>query len=108
MAEYLKVANVDQLRPERGLLVEAAGKRIAVFKLGGDYFAIDDACTHIGGSLAEGSIMGQAVVCPWHGAQFNLATGQCTAPARWTGQTLPGAPEWSRYRSGGGDSSLNE
>ena len=49
MAEYLKVARVDQLQPERGLLVEAAGKRIAVFKLGGDYFAIDDACTHIGG-----------------------------------------------------------
>jgi nitrite reductase/ring-hydroxylating ferredoxin subunit len=82
MADYVKVATVDQLQPDRGLMVETAGKRIAVFKLGADYFAIDDACTHVGGSLADGQIMGQNVICPWHGAQFNLATGQCTPPAR--------------------------
>jgi nitrite reductase/ring-hydroxylating ferredoxin subunit len=89
MPEYLKVATVDQLHPEHGLLVEVAGKRIAVFQLGGDYFAIDDACTHIGGSLAEGNIMGMSVICPWHGAQFNLATGQCTPPARGPVQRYP-------------------
>jgi nitrite reductase/ring-hydroxylating ferredoxin subunit len=89
MAEYLRVASVDQLQPDRGLLVEAAGKRIAVFKLGADYFAIDDACTHVGGPLSEGNIMGQSVICPWHGAQFNLATGQCTPPARGPLQRYP-------------------
>jgi len=89
MAEYLKVATVDQLQAERGLPVEIAGKRIAVFKVGGDYFAIDDACTHVGGPLSEGTIMGQAVICPWHGAQFNLATGHCTPPARGPVQRYP-------------------
>ena len=82
MPDYVKVATVDQLQPDRGLLVEAAGKRIALFKLGADYFAIDDTCTHVGGSLSEGTIMGQSVACPWHGAMFNLTNGQGTPPAR--------------------------
>ena len=81
MADYIKVASVDQLPPEQAILVEPNGKRIAVFQSGGEYFALDDACTHIGGPLHEGQLMGQCVVCPWHGAQFQLATGQGTPPA---------------------------
>jgi len=69
--------------------VESGGKRLAIFKLGEDYFAIDDACTHVGGSLSEGVIMGQSVVCPWHGAQFNLTNGACTPPARGPVQRYP-------------------
>src|SRR6266404_3918281 len=82
MPDYVRVASVNDMKPNQGLLVETGGKRMAVFKLGADYFAIDDACTHVGGSLSEGTIMGQSVACPWHGAQFNLLTGQCTPPAR--------------------------
>src|SRR5205809_7968903 len=82
MPDYVKVATVDQMKPDQGLLVESGGKRIAVFKLGGDYFAIDDTCTHVGGSLSEGTIMGQSVVCPWHAAHFNITTGEGTPPAR--------------------------
>src|SRR5258706_14141939 len=82
MADYVKVATVDQVPSNGGLLVETAGKRIALFNLGADYFAIDDTCTHVGGSLSEGTIMGQSVACPWHGAMFNLTNGQGTPPAR--------------------------
>jgi nitrite reductase/ring-hydroxylating ferredoxin subunit len=81
MADYVKVASVDQLQPEQGMLVEPNGQRIAVFRTGGEYFAIDDTCTHIGAPLHEGQLMGQCVVCPWHGAMFQLSTGQGTPPA---------------------------
>ena len=82
MADYVKVASVDQIQSEQGLLVEPNGKRIAVFRIGSEYFAIDDTCTHAGGPLHEGQLMGQCVVCPWHGATFQLSTGQGTPPAR--------------------------
>ena len=82
MPDYVRVASVDQVPHDRGLLVEAAGKRSALFKLGADYFAIDDTCTHVGGSLSEGTIMGRSVACPWHGAMFNVTNGQGTPPAR--------------------------
>jgi nitrite reductase/ring-hydroxylating ferredoxin subunit len=81
MAEYVKVADVSQLQSDGGILVEPNHQRIAVIRIGSEYFAIDDACTHIGAPLHEGQLMGQCVVCPWHGATFQLATGQGTPPA---------------------------
>ena len=88
MPDYVRVASVNDMKPNQGLLVETGGKRMAVFKLGADYFAIDDACTHVGGSLSEGTIMGQSVACPWHGAQFNVRTGKVLrGPARQDIQT---------------------
>ncbi|MCB1207961.1 MAG: non-heme iron oxygenase ferredoxin subunit [Verrucomicrobiales bacterium] len=53
-----------------------AGRRIAVFNIGGKFQAIDDTCPHDGGPLSEGMMEDDCVTCPWHGATFELCTGK--------------------------------
>lgn len=73
-----------------GKLVEVEGRRIALFYVDGGYYAIDDVCTHRGGPLSEGSLSGDEVTCPIHGAQFNVKTGEVTAaPAQQGVKTFP-------------------
>ena len=55
------------------------GKQIAVFNINGDFFAIDNMCTHEEASLAEGEISGHEVTCPLHGAKFDVRTGEAIA-----------------------------
>lgn len=83
MASYVKAAKAGEIAENAAKLVEAEGKSIALINAGGSYYAIDNTCTHVGGPLCEGSVAGEEVVCPWHGARFNVKTGQVLAgPAR--------------------------
>jgi len=78
-----KVTDLASLPPGKATCVQAAGRAIALFNLGGRLHAVDDACTHAGGNLSEGEVDGTVVTCPWHGATFDLATGAAlSAPAR--------------------------
>src|SRR5574338_144620 len=56
--------------------VTADGKDILVVNVDGHYYAIDDTCTHAGGSLADGKLEGSIVTCDWHGAKFDCKTGK--------------------------------
>lgn len=81
MGQFVKVgtkAEFDDL--EGGKLVEAAGQGIAIFNIGGAYYAIDNACPHRGGPLAEGVLAGDEVICPWHGSRFNVKSGAVLIP----------------------------
>jgi nitrite reductase/ring-hydroxylating ferredoxin subunit len=81
MAQFVKVgttADFDVV--EGGKLVEAAGQRIALFKLGDSYYAIEETCPHAGGPLSEGSLAGDVVTCPWHGSRFDVRTGAVLSP----------------------------
>jgi 3-phenylpropionate/trans-cinnamate dioxygenase ferredoxin subunit len=60
--------------------VEIDGTFIAVFNVGGEFYAIDDLCTHDGGGLAGGAMDGDVVICPRHGARFCLRTGAALTP----------------------------
>lgn len=80
MAQFVKVASTDELVPGAAKQVEVNGKTIALFNLDGNYYAIDNICSHRGGPLAEGFIEGESVTCPWHGAQFNIKTGAVEGP----------------------------
>ena len=80
MGNYVKAAKADELAEGGGKLVEVNGKRIALFKSAGKYCAIDDVCTHRGGPLSEGLLEGDVVTCPWHGAQFSIASGEVMCP----------------------------
>jgi nitrite reductase (NADH) small subunit len=80
MAEFSKVATTDEIPVGGAKLVEINGKEIAVFNVGGTYHAIDNTCTHIGGPLCEGEIDGSEVTCPWHGAVFDVTSGQVLGP----------------------------
>ena len=80
MTEFVKVAKTGEIAPGEARAVEAAGKRIALFNVGGTFYAIDDACTHRGGPLSEGMVLGTEVTCPWHGAIFDVSTGSVLGP----------------------------
>ena len=59
----------------RGVRVEAAGHRIALFRIDDAVYAIGDRCSHAEASLAEGEVFDTDVECPRHGSEFNLITG---------------------------------
>ena len=82
MSHWVKAAAVNEVLPGKAKFIEAEGLQVALFNVGGSFHAIDNACSHVGGSLAEGSLEGEQVECPWHGARFNVKTGQAlSAPA---------------------------
>ena len=80
MAAFVKVATTGELAPGQAKRVEAGGKRIALFNRDGAYHAIEDTCPHRGGPLSEGQVEGNVVICPWHGAKFDITTGEVLGP----------------------------
>jgi len=76
MAEFVKVATVDELQPGMRKVVDVDGILVAVFNVGGHFYAIEDVCTHDDGPLAEGELDGYVIECPRHGAQFDIRDGQ--------------------------------
>ena len=80
MAELVTVAKASELGTGQAKVVEVKGQAIAVFNVGGKFYAIEDTCPHVGGPLSEGEFQGTTVTCPWHGAQFDVTTGKVLAP----------------------------
>jgi len=76
MPEFVKVANVEDVPPGEMKIVEMDGEEIAVANVDGGFFAFNNTCTHRGGPLGEGLLMGEVVECPFHGGQFNVRTGE--------------------------------
>jgi 3-phenylpropionate/trans-cinnamate dioxygenase ferredoxin component len=74
------VATMKDLPPGSACAVEVAGRAIGLFNVDGVIYAIDNICTHDSAPLSEGVVSDGCVVCPWHGAQFELATGQALTP----------------------------
>lgn len=75
MVDFQKVATTNELPPGGKKLVEIDGRAVAVFNVDGQFYAIDDVCTHDGGPLVEGELDGDQIECPRHGARFNVKTG---------------------------------
>lgn len=80
MSDWVDVARVEELPQGERKVVDVDGANIAVFNIGGQYYAIEDVCTHDGGELASGPLEGDEVVCPRHGARFCVKTGAALAP----------------------------
>ena len=80
MAELITVAKTSEIGAGQAKAVEVKGQPVALFNIGGTFYAIDDTCTHVGGPLSEGELQGTTVTCPWHGAQFDVASGKVLAP----------------------------
>ena len=82
MPEYVRVARADEIAPGEKKIVEVDGIEIVVVNLDGKFYAIEDVCTHDGGPLGEGQLDGCQIVCPRHGAHFDVRTGAAlTMPA---------------------------
>ena len=76
MGEFVRAASMSEIAPETCSLVVLKGKEIVLFNVDGEYFALDNLCTHEEGPLCEGEIEGHEVTCPWHGARFDIRTGE--------------------------------
>jgi nitrite reductase (NADH) small subunit len=75
---FVRVADVADVPAGQGTLLEVGGVTIALFNAGaGRFHATSPLCPHEDGPLAEGWLEGDAVVCPWHGFDFELTTGRC-------------------------------
>ena len=80
MGELVTVAKTSEVGPGQAKAVQVKGEAVALFNIGGTYYAIEDTCTHSGGPLSEGAVEGTTVTCPWHGAQFDVTSGKVLAP----------------------------
>lgn len=74
---WIKVAEPGAIAERSLRLVQAGDKALTLACLDGQLSAIDDRCPHFGASLSDGQIEGGVVVCPWHGREYDLRTGQC-------------------------------
>ncbi len=73
----IKVAKKADISPGTGKTVVANGKEIALFNIGGNFYALSNKCVHKGGPLGEGELDNSTVTCPWHGWEYDVKTGQC-------------------------------
>jgi 3-phenylpropionate/trans-cinnamate dioxygenase ferredoxin subunit len=90
MAEWVKVSEVGNPAPGEVKVVMPRGDRIALANVDGEYYAIDDVCTHDGGSLDQGEVFDYEIECPRHGARFDVRTGKAlTLPAVFPVKTYP-------------------
>ncbi len=76
MADFVKVATTDEMPPGARKVVDVDGVFVAVFNVGGQFYAVEDACSHDDGPLAEGELDGYVIECPRHGAQFDIRDGR--------------------------------
>lgn len=82
MNEFVAIAKTAEIADPGKLCVEVDGQFVVVVKIDGEYYCIDDVCTHDGGPLGEGPLVGHCLACPRHGAQFDVRTGKpVTMPA---------------------------
>ena len=78
--EFVKVGQVSDFPKGSLKLVTVAGEEVVVGNVGDKLCAIANKCTHRGGPLHEGELEGTTITCPWHGGQFDMATGKVLAP----------------------------
>ena len=77
--EYFEIVPIDSLPVGVRLFIELAGKSIVLFNLAGKLFAIGDVCSHDNGPVGDGEIEEDEIICPRHGARFNINTGKVTS-----------------------------
>ncbi len=76
MPVWISAARFDELEDGKPIAVEVEGKRVLVVRRGDRVHACGGECTHYGGPLDEGLLLGTTATCPWHGARFDVADGR--------------------------------
>jgi len=74
--EFIEIAPASDLPNGERLFVDVGDKPIVIFNIAGQFFAIRDVCSHDDGPVGDGMIEGNNVVCPRHGGEFDIRTGQ--------------------------------
>lgn len=80
--EFVTIGPADELDNGERLFIEIDQEEIVIFNLGGQYYAIGDVCSHDDGPLGDGDLEGFEIICPRHGARFDIRSGKVlTLPA---------------------------
>ncbi len=79
-ADFTCVARAADLADGRMKLVTIGFEQIVLVRLDGEFYALEEFCSHAGGSLGTGTLAGSEIVCPLHGAVFCLKTGAALTP----------------------------
>lgn len=78
MADFVEVAQLEQIASGNSKLVYIGERSIALFNVDGMIYAIDDSCLHQGSSLAQGRLNGKILTCRAHGWKYDVTTGSLT------------------------------
>jgi nitrite reductase (NADH) small subunit len=71
----VRVGKVEEIAEGHGREVIVEGRKLALFKVNGGYYAVSNLCMHRGGPLSEGELDAYKVTCPWHGWKYDVRTG---------------------------------
>ena len=77
--EFIAVGTVDELPEGERLFIDIDGKPVVILHINEQYYAIADVCSHDEGPVGEGAIEGYEIICPRHGARFDIRTGRVLA-----------------------------
>jgi 3-phenylpropionate/trans-cinnamate dioxygenase ferredoxin subunit len=80
MSEWFDFTPEAALTSSHPIIKVINGNPIALFNLDGEYYAIEDSCTHQGLPLSDGPLQGDIITCPFHGAKFCIRTGAVMSP----------------------------
>jgi len=80
MSDWVNAGNVSDFLPGTWRMVDVDDVSVLVFNIDGEFYAIENLCTHDGGTLSDGHLEGDEIVCPRHGAHFCVRTGAVTQP----------------------------
>lgn len=80
MSDWIDVAAASEFPPGTRRSVDVEGAEVLVFNLDGEFYAIEDVCTHDYAPLADAKLEGDQIICPRHGARFCIRTGAVMAP----------------------------
>ncbi len=90
MTHFVKVAKIDDVKPGHVKTFAVNEHRIVLANVEGTFFATQDLCTHDGGPLGDGELLGEEIECPRHGGRFNVKTGEVVAlPPLFPIKTFP-------------------
>ena len=82
MSEFQRVATSSDVADPGRELLEVDDRLVVLLHVDGQFYCVDDVCTHDGGPLGEGELSGHLIACPRHGAKFDIRTGAAvTMPA---------------------------
>jgi NAD(P)H-dependent nitrite reductase small subunit len=79
VSEFVRALAVADLPPGQAVEVDVDGRSVALFNVGGMFYALVNRCPHRGGPLGQGFVEGSQVSCPWHNWTFDVTTGENVA-----------------------------
>lgn len=90
MTDWIDVCAASALAENDNIIVDVDGTDVAIFNIKGQFYAIEDVCTHDGAEIASGVLDGDEIICPRHSARFCVKTGEVKcAPAYENLVTFP-------------------